>query len=415
MPLSSILPARPETAADLHETSEELKRLLVHVRRHIHAHPETAFSEHETSAFVREVFDAYGLETSDPLADTGFYVEIEGAEPGPLLGYRADMDALPIPDKKDVSYRSTNEGIAHLCGHDAHTAVALGTALVLHQNREHLQGSVRVFFQPAEESNPSGAPPMIEDGVLEDVREVFAIHVDSSLPVGTFGLRSGPLTSSTDAFRIFVRGRSTGHSARPHEADDTIWVATQIAQSLYQLPGRIQDTRDPAVLTVCRLQGGEALNVIPDTVEMGGTLRCVDPDDRRLLNERIRRIGRKFGEMHDVEVDVEINHGSPPVVNDADLVDAVSRSVRDEFGEEAIHWVPRPSMGGEDFAHYLRHIPGMLIRVGSSDGPASSHPLHDAKFDISEEALPVAVQLMTRVLFDRLSYHAHLRADSTAS
>lgn len=415
MAISSILPAGPETATDLHGNSEELSRLLVHVRRHIHAHPETAFSEHQTSSFVREVLDAYGLKASELLAETGFYVDIEGERPGPTIAYRADMDALPIRDaKEDVSYASKNEGVAHLCGHDAHTAVALGTAIVLHQNRDRIDGRVRVFFQPAEESNPSGAPPMIEDGVLDGVDEAFAIHVDSSLPIGTFGLRSGPLTSSTDAFRIFVRGRSTGHSARPYEADDTVWIATQIAQTLYQLTGRIQDTRDPAVLTICRLRGGEALNVIPDEVELGGTLRCVSPDDRELLIERIRRIGQKFAEMHEVDVDVEIDHGSPPVVNDAGLVEAVAQTIRSEFGDEAIHWVPRPSMGGEDFAHYLNYVPGMLIRVGTSDGPETSHPLHDSNFDISEDALPIAVQLMTRVVLDRLSAHAHSSGESAA-
>ncbi len=382
-----------------------MRDLIVHVRRHLHAHPELGFEEHDTAEFIREVLEAHGFEVNAPLAGTGLYVDIEGAEPGPTIAYRADIDALPIPDKKEVSYASSNPKTAHLCGHDAHTAIAVGIALLLKKHTDVLCGRVRVFFQPAEEKTPSGAPEMIADGVLKDVQAVYAIHVDSSHPVGTFGLRSGALTASSDSFTAKVIGASTGHSARPHEVDDTVWIANQIVNSLYQIVGRIQDTRSPAVLTVCRFNAGEALNVIPDEVEFGGTIRTITSEDRTLLTEQIKRTVRKFGEMYDVETISNIHYGSPPVRNDQELINLAGSVISRELGRDALHWIPRPSMGGEDFAHYLTHVPGALIRLGTSDGPETSYPLHDSNFDISEDALPIGVHLMSKILIETLNSH----------
>jgi amidohydrolase len=383
------------------ELREDLSTLLIHVRRHLHMNPEVGFQEHETARYIREVLEIHGLEAL-PMADTGLAVEIRGAHPGRAVGYRADIDALPIQDRKPVSYASRIPGVAHLCGHDAHTAVGIGVALLLHRLREDLYGTVRVFFQPCEEGVPSGAPRMIEAGVLDGLEAVYAVHVDPTLDTGRYGLISGAATASADLFRIQVDGPSTGHSARPHQVVDTVWVATQIIQTLYQLVGRITDSRNAAVLTVCQFQGGEAVNVIPQTVTFGGTLRCTEQADRERLQKYLQETAMRIGALHGATVAVQFEHGAPPVINDPRLVAHVAKTLLTDHDEAALYQIPRPSMGAEDFAHYQQHIPGVLVRVGTANGPATRHPLHDACFDLDEAALAPTARLMAQVLLHHL-------------
>jgi len=227
---------------------EDLDTLLRTVRRHLHQYPEIGFHEVHTHRYLREVLELHGLTVHGPLARTGLYADIEGDADGPLIAYRSDIDALPTQDEKNVEYRSTVSGVAHLCGHDAHSAIALGIALLLNERRASLPGTVRVFFQPNEEGIPSGAPAMIEDGVLEGVSAVFASHVDPTLSTGVYGLISGPATASADQFTIRVRGHASGHSARPHQSTDTVWIMSQIMSVLYQTVGRQSDARDTAII-----------------------------------------------------------------------------------------------------------------------------------------------------------------------
>ncbi len=380
----------------------ELLTLLSPLRRHLHRHPEVGFEEHETSRYVRAWLEARGLETRGPLAGTGFAVEVAGAHPGPAVGYRADLDALPVQDAKEVSYASTRPGVAHLCGHDAHTAIACGVALLLDGAREKLRGRARVFFQPNEEKSPSGAPVMIADGVLDGLSAVYAVHVDPTLAVGRFGLREGALTAGCAPFVVRIVGGQAGHSARPHEAVDTIWLATHILSQFYQLAGRVSDARRPAVLTVCRLRAGEALNVIPDAVEFGGTLRATDVETLTVLRKKMRRVAGALGALYGADVDVDFLDCLPPVVNDAACVAVAREAVEARFGAEAAHELALPSMGGEDFAFYLEKVPGAMIRVGSASGAETRYPLHHARFDLDEAALPRAARLMSDVVIRHL-------------
>ena len=396
-PLSNI-----KTTSSLQDLPRGFAALLRSIRRHLHKRPELGLQEYKTSRFIRQVLENHGLTVHGPVAKTGLYVDIEGQQPGPRVGYRADIDALPTQDAKDVSYSSQHPGVAHLCGHDAHTAVGIGVALLLHQFREELAGTVRVFFQPNEESSPSGATLLIEEGILDGLEAVYAIHVDPTLEVGRFGLLKGPITSSADRFDVYVRSDGTGHSARPHESVDTVWGVTSIANAFYQLAGRVTDARNAAVITICKLQGSEAHNVIPDVASLGGTLRCINPDDRRQLQEHMRRIVRQTAERCGGKGEIEFDTGPPSVINDGRLIQNVKSTVRELFGERAIYLIPRPSMGGEDFSHFLQHVPGALIRVGSSSGPESSYPLHNAHFDLDESALEPAAQLMATVLRNHL-------------
>lgn len=377
---------------------EQLARLLVRVRRHLHQHPELGLHEFKTSRFIREVLETHGLEVTGPLAETGLYVDIKGYHPGPMVAYRADIDALPIQDQKRVSYASKRKNVAHLCGHDAHTAMAIGVAVFLNHHRDQLHGTVRVFFQPNEEGIPSGAPLMIRDGVLDGVSAVMASHVDPTLEAGRFGLLAGAVTASADRFRIRVIAGSTGHSARPHQATDPIWIATQIMSDLYQMLGRISDPRKPAVIVICRMHAGEAYNVIPDEAEFGGTFRCTDNADREVFKSRIEQTAKYVGEGHGARVEVDFDLGSPPVVNDARLVETARSIVEKEHGPDAVYQIPVPSMGAEDFAHYLTHVPGLLLRVGTCSSPETSFVLHDSRFDIDEKVLAPAAMTISRTL-----------------
>lgn len=388
---------------DLGETSPSYEAFLVSVRRHLHRHPELGLHEFETSRFIREVLERHGLEVHGPLARTGLYVDIVGDRPGPMVAYRADIDALPINDAKTVEYRSTNEGVAHLCGHDAHTTIAIGTALLLNHRKAALRGGVRVFFQPNEEGIPSGAPLMIRDGVMDGVSEVFASHVDPTVGVGRFGLIAGAATASADRFRVTITAASTGHSARPHQSVDTVWVANQIMSTIYQVVGRRTDARNGTVIAICRLRGGDAYNVIPKEVEFGGTFRCTVHDDRTLVRDLIRETASRVGGQFGAAVQVDFDHGSPPVINKGKLVERMRRAIHGLYGEDAVFDIPAPSMGAEDFAHYLDHAPGMLLRVGTSSGPQTSHVLHDSCFDIDERALGLASRLMAQVLADSVA------------
>ncbi len=381
---------------------EDYQSFLVEIRRHLHRNPELGFEEHRTSAFIRRVLEEHGFEVHGPVAGTGLYVDIEGDLEGPTVGYRADMDALPTADAKSADYASISPGVAHLCGHDAHSTIALGTAVLLRSMRDRLRGCVRVFFQPNEEGTPGGAIAMIRDGVLDGVEAVYAIHVDPTLEVGKFGLLAGAITAATDRFRIRIKSRSTGHSARPHDTADTIWIAVQISNAMYQLVGRITDTRNPAVLTICRFRGGDAFNVIPAEVEFGGTLRSTSVEDRQTLIRRIEHLATEFAAVNGARAHVDFDYGSPPVLNDERLIAHLEETIRDVCGNEAVHHVPRPSMGAEDFAHYVARIPGALLRVGTFSGPRTSFPLHDAHFDIDEHALAPTAYLIAQALVRHL-------------
>ncbi len=402
-PVPPDTPSRlPDPITDIAGDTQSLAQILVGVRRHLHKHPEVGMNEHNTARFIRETLEGFGLDVHGPVAGTGLYVDIEGAGTGGMVGYRADIDALPTQDQKRVPYRSQTPDVAHLCGHDAHTAMGIGVALMLHANRADLPGRARVFFQPNEEGLPSGAPLMIRAGILEGLDAVYAVHVDPTLDVGRYGLIKGPATASSDRFEVKVRQEGTGHSARPHEGVDTVWIASQLMDQCYQAAGRVTDARDACVLTFTMLDGSEAHNVIPEQASLGGTLRTVSRDDRETVRSYMRQAAERLADLHGAHIELDFEDGSPPVINDAAAIDNVEATIRDDFGDQAIHKIERASMGGEDFAHYLEHVPGAFIRVGTASGPETSYPLHHHRFDIDETPLAPTARLMARTLMNHL-------------
>lgn len=379
-----------------------LPKLLHNTRRALHARPELGFQEDATARFLHALLESRGLEIRGPLAHTGFYVEIVGAHVGPRVGYRADMDGLPIRDAKQVPYASKNDGVAHACGHDAHMAIGVGVALTLQRLRKSLHGTVRVFFQPNEEGVPSGSVSMVREGILDGLEAVYCIHVDPTLDVGTYGLRDGTVTASSDRFRVRLCGPATGHSARPHKSKDTIWIATLLLQTFYQLVGRVTDARSAGVLTVCIFNGGTAHNVIPSEVEFEGSLRFLNDDDRSYMKLYMRRAAEQFAALHDLKISLEFRSNLPSVINDRRMVSHVRDVIRHLFSDSALFEVPVASMGAEDFANYLEYVPGILLRVGTRSNRHTSYPLHDAKFDMDEAALAPTVQLMSSALIGHL-------------
>ncbi len=386
------------TSFDHEQLSEDFVDYLIAVRRHLHRNPEIGYEEYATSRLVRDHLESHGMQVSGPHAKTGLFVDIDGEHPGPHIGFRCDLDALKLQDAKHVAYASRNTGVAHACGHDVHTAVGVGLALILYQIRRHLRGRVRILFQPNEEGNPSGSIPMIEAGVCDPLKALYCVHVDPTLDVGQFGIPEGQVTASSDRLRVEVTAPSTGHSARPQNVKDTVWIATQLLNQYYQLVGRVTDARNPAVFTVCMLEAGLAHNVIPAKVAFEGTLRCLSDDDRVYLVNYMQHAAENFAQLHGVKIELINQGGLPAVINDPKLCQNVRTCIHDLFGKDAALDICVPSMGAEDFANYLRHVPGMLIRVGTRGSTATGYPLHDAFFDVDERAMSLSVRLMTRVL-----------------
>ena len=305
------------------------------MRRHFHQNPEIGFDEHDTSRTIRTHLESQGLNVIGPIAQTGLYVDIHGKHPGPHIGYRCDIDALKMCDAKDTPYASQRAGVTHACGHDAHIAIGFGIALMLDKLRHQLHGSVRVFFQPNEEGDPSGSIPMIKAGVCDPLKAVYCIHVDPTLDTGLFGIPEGQVTASSSRLRVCIKGPSTGHSARPHQVRDTIWIATQLLNQFYQYVGRVTDARNSAVLTICMIKGGQAHNVIPTDVCFEGTLRSLHDATREHLIEYIERTVSHMAQLHDVQIDLVRVGRLPAVINDQRLCENVRACIIDLFGSES--------------------------------------------------------------------------------
>lgn len=376
-------------------------------RRHLHQYPELSCEEQSTAAFVATELRAMGLEPVTDYADTHAVVAlIEGAQPGPTVALRADMDALPIQELNTVSYASQHAGVMHACGHDAHTTMLLGATRLLLQQREQLRGSVRLIFQPAEEAsnNTVGATALIQAGLLAEppVGAIFGLHVYPDLPVGHFGTRPGPMMASTDSFEVCITGQGA-HAARPHQGIDPILIAAQAVSALHQLVSRRVDPLRSVVLTIGWIRGGQAENVIPETVRFGGTVRTLEPDLRAQVPIWMRQILDGLALGHGAQIALDYRPGSAPVVNQAEATAFVLETLDALVGTEQVQRIPAPSMGGEDFGAYLQAVPGCFFRVGTRNPEqASAPPLHSPHFDIDERALPLGAAALAALALDWL-------------
>lgn len=373
--------------------TETLTPRLIEIRRHLHSHPELSGQEYKTAAYVAGVLSSCGLRVQELVGKTGVVAELPGQDDPRILAIRADMDALPIPERVDLEFASTQLGIMHACGHDVHTTVGLGTAMVLSQLEVPLPGTLRFLFQPAEET-AQGARWMIEDGVMEGVSAILGVHAYPSVPARTVGVRYGALTAAADDLDITIIGES-GHGARPHEAVDAIWIASQVVTTLQQSISRTQNPLHPLVLTIGQISGGRAPNVIADTVKLSGTVRSLHPDTRDHLPQWIETIVAGVCQPHGAKYEVNYRRGVPSVLNDPVLTELTARCVSEALGTERLQLIHEPSLGAEDFALYLDHAPGTMFRLGVGfTDRAINHPLHHPKFEVDESAIATGVITM---------------------
>ena len=373
-------------------SAQQIKPRLVELRRAIHRQPELGFEVHRTAELVARTLNELGIETRTGVGRTGV-VGYLGDGDGPVIAIRADMDALPILEANAVDYASEVPGSMHACGHDAHTAMLLGAAMLL--ARGPLAGQVRLIFQPSEEAfdaeGVSGAPRMIADGALDGVDHVIALHVSPDLYTGTIAVETGQVNGADDTFIGHVLGRA-GHGAHPHQALDAIWLAAQVLQALYAVPARRVAPLQPAVLSLGIVRGGTASNIIPDSVYLEGTLRSLDSGVREQLLDEVRRcfeIARALGG----DYNLEFQRGYPSLYNDPAVVGLIRGAAADLLGEGAL--VPgRVTLGVEDFSYMAAHSPGAMFRLGVRAPGAAARHVHTPGFDIDEDALPIGAALL---------------------
>jgi amidohydrolase len=362
---------------------------IVAWRRDLHEHPELAYAETRTAARVVELLAGTGLEMRTGLGGTGV-IATTAARPGPTVLLRVDMDALPIQEDSAAPYASRRPGVMHACGHDGHVAMGVGAARALATRA--LARRVRVLFQPAEEGE-GGAQAVVRDGALDDVDVVLGVHLWNELPVGTIGVKAGPLMAAVDRLRISVRGRG-GHGGKPHRAADPVVAAAHVVVALQTVVAREVSPIEPAVVTIGSVHGGQAFNVIPDEVVLTGTIRTFDAALRRSMPERIRRVAGGVAEALQCRAEVEVKEGNPPVVNDAAVAEMARGVAARVVGEHGVVR-PEPTMGGEDMAIYFERVPGCFVFVGSAN-PARGldQPHHSPRFDFDEEALAIGCEFL---------------------
>ncbi|HZV78768.1 MAG TPA: amidohydrolase [Candidatus Binatus sp.] len=374
------------TEAALERVFEEVVRW----RRRIHEHPELGFDERRTSALVEGTLREAHIETTR-VAQTGVVGVLRGVRPGSTIAFRADMDALPLQERSGEPFSSKIPNVMHACGHDAHTAMLLGAAVSLAQERDQLAGTLKFFFQPAEEG-PGGALPMIEAGAMLDpvVDGVAMLHVSPLLPSGVFGTRHGAMSASCDDFAIRVRGRG-GHGAYPHGAIDTIPIAAEIVGAMQRIASREIDPLHSVVISVGVIRGGYRRNIVADETVLEGTIRCLDETVRKSIPSRLERIVKGICEAHRATYEIEFEFGYPSVFNDPQFTDRAVAALRD--ADQVVVEIPEPSMGAEDFAYFAQHAPGCYLRLGVAFPGVTDPPMtHSPEFRLDERALAAGVR-----------------------
>ena len=372
------------------ERARGIEEQLVGWRRQVHMHPELGFRETRTAALVAEVLGSLGYRVQPGVGRTGVVGDL--GEGSPVVAIRADMDALPIQEENEVPYASQEPGVMHACGHDAHTAIALGVATLLAQ--ETFPGRVRFLFQPAEEVEDeeglSGAPRMAQDGAMDGVDAVLALHVDASLPVGEIGVQPGPSSAGVDSFTAIIRGQGA-HGAYPHKGLDPVHLAAHVILALHGIVSRRLNPFDPAVITVGSIHAGQAANVIPEEVELSGTIRYENDDVQQQIHAEMERAfatARTLGGDYDLTIQV----GGKPVINDERIVDLLRQVAGDLLGEEKV--APREKgMGAEDYSVFTDMAPGAMFRLGCRI-EGDERRGHNPTFDLDEGCLPVGAAIL---------------------
>ena len=380
---------------DLLEAAGTVAGDVVALRRDLHAEPELGLENPRTQALVLDALDGLPLEVRTGTGLTSVVADLVGATDGPTVLLRADTDALPMTEDTDLEFRSTIDGRAHACGHDAHTAMLVGAARVLAARRNELQGRVRFMFQPGEEGF-AGARLMIDEGVLDNVDRAFALHVSPNQRVGTASCRPGPLLAGDTSITVTVRGHG-GHASTPHLATDPIPATAAIITALQTTVTREVDVFDPAVLTIAHVVAGTTSNVIPETALFEGTIRCISERTRTRIREAVARTIRGVAEAHGCTVDIEMVDGYPVTLNDVGEAARFAEVCRATLGEDGHRLMPAPAMGGEDFSYVLQKVPGVMAFLGvcpaTEPNPRSAPSLHSNRMELNEDGLVHGIAL----------------------
>lgn len=380
---------------DLMKEATRIKQWLIDIRRDFHRYPELGMEEYRTRDKIVEYLTELGIPYEKNIANTGVVGLIEGGKPGKTVALRGDIDALPITELNDIDYKSQHEGKMHACGHDAHTTIVLGAARLLQEMKDDIEGNVKLFFQPAEET-VGGAKPMIEEGVMENptVDAVFGLHVDTQLPTGEIGIKYGQMNASSDTVYITVKG-TNAHGASPQLGVDAIVMAAHVITSLQTIISRNIDAREAAVLSIGTIEGGTQSNIVADEVKMVGTIRALDPDIRRQVITRIEEIveytTRSMGGSYELSLG---DDGYIALINNDEMVQVVKQSGEDLLGKHKVQTIDRPSMGVEDFSFFAAAAPSAFYRLGCrNEDKGIIHGAHTGKFNIDEDCLPIGVAL----------------------
>ena len=387
----------------LDRIAEDCKSAWIANRRALHSAPEPSGEERETTSKIAQQLQALGIQPRIPARGVGVIADLTLGSPNsdaPLIAVRADIDALRMQDRKKVAYASQSAGISHSCGHDAHTSIVLAVAELLSTLPKRLLESeipparLRFIFQAAEET-AEGAAWMVKDGALDDVSAILGLHVDPTISVGKVGIRYGVLTAQVDEVVIEVRGKG-GHAARPQHTTDPLGTAASLVSTLYQTIPRRADSLFPTVFTIGTIHGGMASNVIPDRVEISGTLRSTDRASRHSVMETIRRTCEGLGTATGNNIEVTFKSPLGSVVNDVTVTSAYEASAIQVLGGQNLVIIDKPSMGGEDFAVYLDHVRGAQFRLGCAGSGGEWPMLHSPVFDLDEKAIPLGARIISR-------------------
>ncbi|MGB9815629.1 MAG: M20 metallopeptidase family protein [Thermoplasmata archaeon] len=386
------------------EQARSKQKEIVELRRLLHQYPEVAHREFKTHRILLEHLERLGIDIRAPVAGTGIVADIRGKGRGKTVALRADIDALPIKEENDVPYRSLNDGFMHACGHDAHMSMVYGAALVLNDMRDKLDGNVRLIFQPAEEEGTlGGAKPMIEEGALEGVDYILGMHVWPELPEGTVGYRSGPFFAAADTFHLDIIGKG-GHGAKPDMTVDPIVVSSKVIDALQLISSREIDPLEPVVVTVGSIHGGTAHNIIPDRVEMKGTVRTMNPKTRDTMEARMRRIIGGITSAFNASYSLNYIYGYPVLVNDRNVTEIMRSNLENLVGKERVVEA-RQTMGGEDFAYYLQKVPGTFLLLGVyNEKLGYVNSVHTSRFNLNEDILPLGSAIFVSGVMELLKH-----------
>ena len=385
----------------LHKQVEEITDEIVNNRRWLHQHAELSFQETETIKYITQKLEQIGgaLQIEHPTETSAVAILKTGRE-GPVLALRADIDALPMSEDSGLPFQSQNAGVMHSCGHDGHAAILLGTARILVENIERLCGEVRLIFQHAEEQPPGGAVELINAGVLDGVDEVYGLHLVSVQKTGTFGIKSGILTSATDGFRILVKGFG-GHSSMPYACIDPITIGAEIITALQTIISRRLKTSDQAVISVCQVNAGNAYNIIPNNMEIIGSVRTYSREVRDTVKHLLYEISRGITSAHGADLDFSYNEGYDSVDNDPRITAFCENVIVEQFGANKVEHIGQ-IVPGDDFSAYQKIRPGFFLELGTGNEiKGTEYPHHNPKYMMDEDALPIGVEYFSAVVIQR--------------